>query len=305
MSHALSASSPKRSPKLSLESFAEQAAPVSSGSGGTAVQETSRSARAYVVHGKAEPPARRFGGGIGVQLETVIGRDDRKRILDTDLLPWRMICALEIRGQSGGGMIGTGWLAGPNTIITAGHCVFHDQIGGWAREIEVSCGRNGFEFPFTTMRATNFSADSRWVASQDPDYDIGCIHLDPVPGQPSLGEQVGWFAMGALSADDLKSQLVNVSGYPADLADGTQQFFHANRVLQITERRVFYDVDTYGGQSGSPVWIHQHPGDPPIVVAIHAYGISGSLQANSAPRIDPPIFDLIQSWIRDGHVPTS
>ncbi len=304
MSQTLSVSSPKRSPRLALEAMAEAPRPMRPGWAGTASQETSRSQRAYAVHGKATPRSG-FSSGPGVRLESVIGTDERKRILDTDLLPWRMICALQIRGQNGAGLIGTGWLAGPSTIVTAGHCVHHEQMGGWATEIEVSCGRNGQEFPFPSVRATNFSAHARWVSDHDPDYDVACIHLDPpASGQP-LGEQVGWFAIAALSADDLKSHLVNISGYPADLADGTEQYFHANRVLQITDRRIFYDVDTYGGQSGAPVWIHQHPGDPPTVVAVHAYGVSGAVQANSAPRIDQQIFDLIQTWITKGHVPTS
>jgi hypothetical protein len=45
--------------------------------------------------------------------ETVIGRDERVRILDTELPPWRMMCALRMRGPGGAGAIGTGWFIGP------------------------------------------------------------------------------------------------------------------------------------------------------------------------------------------------
>jgi glutamyl endopeptidase len=263
--------------------------------------EPSRSLRLLAAKGKAAPlPRSIIQGG----LESIIGpTDERIRILDTELAPWRMICALRMQGPAGAGAIGTGWLVGPRTIVTAGHCVFSTQFfGGWASTIEVSPGRNGIEFPHRTFRSTRFSSLDRWVEHEDPDFDIGCIHLS----EP-IGEALGWFAVAALSPEELEGYLVNVSGYPADRGRGTEQYHHKNRVLRVTERRVFYDVDTYGGQSGAPVWIHEHDAAPPIAVGIHAYGIGGSpagLEANSAPRIIPEVLDQIRQWVEaDGGWP--
>ena len=103
-----------------------------------------------------------------------------------------------------------------------------------------------------------------------------------------------------LEKAELQGYLVNVSGYPADRGVGTEQYHHRNRVLRVTDRRVFYDVDTYGGQSGAPVWIHESEGAPPLAIAIHAYGVGGSptgLEANSAPRIIPEVLDRIREWV--------
>jgi V8-like Glu-specific endopeptidase len=209
-----------------------------------------------------------------------------------------MICALRMRAPAGNAAIGTGWLVGPRTIVTAGHCVFSQFFfGGWAKEIEVSPGRNGDQFPFGTVTSQRFSSVDRWVNNEDPDFDIGAIHLDD-----SLGDILGWFAIGALPAGDLESFLVNISGYPADRGDGEEQYFHRNRILRVTERRIFYDVDTFGGQSGAPVWIHENENAEPLAVGIHAYGIGGTstsfgITANSAPRIIPEVLDLIQAWV--------
>jgi glutamyl endopeptidase len=84
---------------------------------------------------------------------------------------------------------------------------------------------------------------------------------------------------------------------------GTEQWFHANRVLSVAERRIFYDVQTMGGQSGSPVWLHENEGAPPIVVGLHAYGTGGTpfdlgIIANSAPRIIPEVFEQIEAWVK-------
>lgn len=292
-----SISNPQR--ESALEGAAVEATPqrvVVDGSKGKASKELSRAERDLTVVGKGAPIRRRTIS-VGA-LESVIGVDERERILDTDLAPWRMICALRMRGSSGGGAIGSGWLAGPRTIVTAGHCVHHQGFfGGWANTIEVSAGRNGTEFPFNTVTATRFSSIDRWVNNADPDFDIGCIHLD----EP-LGEKVGWFGFGALTPDELEDHMVNVSGYPGDRGNGTQQFFHVNRVLHVSDRRVFYDVDTAGGESGCPVFIRETAKSAPLVVGIHAYGTGGTpfdlgIEANSAPRITPEVFDKIVAWI--------
>jgi glutamyl endopeptidase len=281
---------------------AEAAAPprTTRGSQGSASGEYSRSLRYLVGKGTSAPIQRT--GAISA-LESVLGpTDDRVRILDTDLAPWRMICALRMAGGNGGGAIGTGWLVGPRTLLTAGHCVHSTQFfGGWASRVQVMPGRNGADTPFGSAESRRFSSVDAWVEREDPDFDIGCIHLD----EP-VGDGVGWFAVGALSAEQLEGFLVNVSGYPGDRGAGTEQYFHRNRILRVTERRIFYDVDTFGGQSGAPAWIHQAEGEPPLAVGIHAYGVGGTptslgIEANSAPRIIPEVFDQIQAWIdQDG-----
>ena len=238
---------------------------------------------------------------VVAQIESIIGdADDRTRITDTESDPWRRICCLEITGRFGSGT-GTGWLVGPNTIVTAGHCVFDRRIGGWADSIRVIPGRDDSHEPFpqAVTVATRFSSVRRWVEDNDRGYDFGAIHLD----QP-IGEVVGWFGFASLSADRLRNFGVNIAGYAGDKKfEGRRLAFHSGRVLQVDERRVYYDADTMGGQSGGPVWIHtDEKPDEPVVVGIHAYGEGGTpgqfeIEANSAPRILPSVYDVIQQWI--------
>jgi glutamyl endopeptidase len=281
---------------------APSAPPATRGHPGTATAEVSRSLLHLAVKGKSGP--------ILPPFETVIGRDERVRILDTDLAPWRMICALRMRGPSGAGAVGTGWFIGPRTVLTAGHCVFSDYFfGGWASTIEVIPGLNGQGTtadtrPYDSVSSERFTSIDRWTAQEDPDFDIGCIHLD----EP-LGDQVGWFSVAALPPEDLESFLVNVSGYPADRGAGAEQYHGRNRVLSVSERRLFYEVDTYGGQSGAPVWIYEDDDSPPLAVGVHAYGIGGTptnlgITANSAPRIIPEVLDKLTEWVeQDGGWP--
>jgi V8-like Glu-specific endopeptidase len=291
-------------PSSSLEStaMAPAAPPPTKGSAGAATTETSRSLKHLVVTGKSGPIAPPF--------ESVIGVDDRVRILDTDLPPWRMICALRMRGPTGAGAIGTGWFIGPRTVLTAGHCVFSNQFfGGWASSVEVIPGLLGTGSdpdarPYGSATSEQLSSVDRWTETEDADFDIGCIHL-----QEPLGDQVGWFGLAAMDPEELVGFLVNVSGYPADRGGGNEQYHARNRVLRVTGRRLFYEVDTFGGQSGAPVWVHESEGSPPLAVGIHAYGVGGTpadfgIAANSAPRIIPEVLDKLKEWVeQDGGRP--
>src|SRR4051794_24962558 len=105
-------------------SLGQEVAPASirtPGSSGEWPDEPSRSTRYLVGKGRSDPLELFHTVG---PYESVIGRDERQRVLDTDLTPWRKICSLQMRGALGSGVIGTGWLVGPRTVITAGHCVF-------------------------------------------------------------------------------------------------------------------------------------------------------------------------------------
>jgi glutamyl endopeptidase len=293
---------PTASPAFESAEVAAEAPPPTTGYEGADTGVVSRSREHLVAVGKSDAPIPAF--------ESVIGTDERVRILDTDLPPWRMICALRMRGPSGATAIGTGWFIGPKTVLTAGHCVFSNYFfGGWASSIEVipglvGPGEDANLRPYGSVTSQRLTSVDRWIESEDADFDMGCIHLDE-----SKGDEVGWFGLASLSEDELNGYRVNVSGYPGDRGAGFEQYHAANRVLSVTDRRLFYEVDTYGGQSGAPVWIHKTDDAPPLAVGIHAYGIGGTpanlgVVANSAPRIIPEVLEKLKEWVeQDGGWP--
>jgi V8-like Glu-specific endopeptidase len=182
-------------------------------------------------------------------------------------------------------------------------------FGGWADSIEVIPGLRGAGAdpdlrPYGSITSSRLTSVDRWIQEEDADFDYGCIHLD----EP-LGDRVGWFGLASMTPEQLSSFAVNVSGYPGDRGHGSEQYHAANRVLTVTDRRIFYEVDTYGGQSGAPVWIHEGDDAPPTAVGIHAYGIGGTpknlnIVANSAPRIIPEVLETLKGWVeQDGGWP--
>lgn len=228
-------------------------------------------------------------------LESVIGDDDRVPVDDVTTFPWRMVCALQITGRNGLTVPGTGWLAGPSTVITAGHCVFDALgLGGLADHIIVFPGRQTLQPPLA-VAASNFRPHARWRDFGDLEFDIAAIKLPS-----SLGSELGFFAASAREPAHLRAHVAHVSGYPQVPGNGEQQFHSRQSVTAVLDRRLFYTVDTSEGQSGAPVWIVDVDGGPPQVVGVHTYGNNETplnlRPANSATLINPEILQQILDW---------
>lgn len=169
--------------------------------------------------------------------EVVIGRDDRVRITNTAAYPWRCVCSLLITARDNSRWIGTGWLCGPGTIITAGHVVYMHKHGGWARQIEVIPGKNGNARPFGSAIATHFRSVKGWTKKKRRSHDYAAIIL---PSNNKYGNRLGYFGFADFSITKLLGLKVNLSGYPGDKPAGTQ-WWHARRVKFVTPR---FDVIT-------------------------------------------------------------
>lgn len=226
----------------------------------------------------------------GFAQETVHGPDDRRQITTTKTYPWRVHASLLITAADGSNWIGTGWFVNPHVLITAGHCVFIKNSGvpgrdGWVARMRVLPGRNGAEKPFGEAPATEFHSVRGWTENGDEEYDYGAIVLD----EP-LGRQTGWLGFGRYSDADLTDVVGNISGYPGDQPPGTQ-WYAARRLDSVSTRKVRYDIDTAGGQSGAAVY--RIKDGQRFAVAIHAYG---GATVNSGTRINGPVFDNIQHW---------
>ena len=69
-------------------------------------------------------------GGTELVQEMVFKDDDRRQVADTHPFPWQSICSLVITAADGSKWVGSGWLASPRMVVTAGHCVYLHGHGG-------------------------------------------------------------------------------------------------------------------------------------------------------------------------------
>lgn len=228
--------------------------------------------------------------GVSTGPETVHGPDNRIQITNTSTYPWRVHASLLITARDGSRWIGTGWFIGPHTLATAGHVVYIKNSGvpgrdGWVQSIQVMPGRNGNTLPYGSVTTSNLRTVTGWTSSGDQNYDYGAIILPA-----DLGAQTGWLGFGTYPDGVLISSTVNISGYPGDKPVGTQ-WYHWNKVASVDPRKVYYDIDTIGGQSGSAVY--RIIDGARYGIAVHAYG--GQV-TNSGTRITKPVFDNFVAW---------
>lgn len=223
-------------------------------------------------------------------VETVHGADDRVQITNTSVYPWRVHASLLITAADNSQWIGTGWFIGPHTLMTAGHVVYIKNSGvpgrdGWVKSIRVMPGRSGASMPYGSVTSTNFRSVTGWTNSGDENYDYGAIIIPT-----NLGNTTGWFGFGVYSDATLRGSVGNISGYPGDKPSGTQ-WYDARQIASVNSRKVFYDIDTAGGQSGSAVY--RIVNGARYGFAIHAYG---GATTNSGTRIVQPVFDNMVAW---------
>lgn len=274
--------------------------PVANGSEGVAgfklMAAESAAEAAELVDAKAPDTSTLMDIGVAsfglpaATIETVHGADNRVKITATNVYPWRATASLLITAADNSQWIGTGWFISPRTLITAGHCVFIRGSGvpgrdGWVRRIQVMPGRNGASLPYGSVTSTAFRSVTGWTVNGNAEFDYGAIIL-PTP----LGNTTGWLGFGSYTDADLLATVGNITGYPGDKPSGTM-WYDARRIAAVTTRKVHYDIDTAGGQSGAAVY--RIVGSQRFAFAIHAYG---GATTNSGTRINNDVFARLTSW---------
>lgn len=151
--------------------------------------------------------------------------------------------------------IGTGYLIAPDTLITAGHCVF-DRSGdgkGFGRVTHMKayigyCGSESVTRPNTTVqarRAIKCATPSQWIKVGDRRHDVAFVKVDrPFEGKPrpDRGSSLRTFAIQETPVRQ-KGALLGVVGYPGD------KYLNKEKGAQMYElfEAVDYDLGTSQG----------------------------------------------------------
>jgi len=209
--------------------------------------------------------------------ESVIGRDGRVWLRNqTTRYPNAPIGRLDFRVRNVSYWC-TGTLIDADTVLTAGHCVHEGATGdpaGWSTRVKFTPGVEGNTAPFGSCGATELLTLGAWFRTGSEYQDLGLVQLDC-----QVGDTVGWFGYrAATGARALAGTPVDVRGYPGDMVWGSLWTMR-DRIRRSQGLMVFYQADTYGGQSGSAVYSPQ--GDcngvrGPCILAVHAYGVHGA-----------------------------
>ena len=148
---------------------------------------------------------------IGVDAE-IIGTDDRVHVADTNVVPWRWVCAVDLPLDDPGASRGSGVLVGPRHLLTAAHVLPRGDPDKLVK-VRISPARNGdnADHPFGAYSIRRVRYPWRNV-------DLALVTLDrELPAALGFwGHDPAQAQLRALARDDLIDKRVTVSGYPGD-----------------------------------------------------------------------------------------
>lgn len=180
---------------------------------------------------------------------------------NTGLEPYKYVCRITTSDFQ----YGTGYLVGPNLLLTCAHCVFADrdpsqQYSGWTcwprydegldSSLLYSSGWNKIYY------STGYTESIFDSTSDKYDWCL-CVLSEP------LGTKMGdWLACAAYSEDsNLDSIPVQAIGYPRVYDESENVFKFSGKVMHYSlgtisnTNPLYFDTNakTYGGMSGGPV----------------------------------------------------
>jgi len=223
--------------------------------------------------------------------KVVPGKDGRVRIQDTTEWPHSIHAHLgmKIHGDT---YMGSGVMVGPHHLLTCAHCVYKFDEGAFFEQISVYPALNDATAPFNKVKATRAYMFKAYQDQGDARFDMALLLLNQ-----SIGDYTGWGGLLSTADGDLFQETVSITGYPGDKGGGKQMWSMSHKIKTVKPEAFDYEIDTYGGQSGSPIWINKW--GMPLILGVHTLG---SNDINSGVRLSASKFEKIVEIIRDTYV---
>lgn len=222
----------------------------------------------------------------GVSTTSIIGGDERSIVNNTAEFPYSTVAYLEATFPNGKVKKGSAFVWYKDLALTAGHLVYSKEDGGWASTVTIWPGRKGDYCPYGSTTSKSIHICTDYFNSESSVEDWALLELNS-----DIGNNCGW--RGIAYSDDyscFSNQSVTVCGYAKPSTRGKLQYVGTGPVKGFNSMKLYYDVDTEDGQSGSPVWDKAG-----YCVGIHVHGTYTGMQWNSCSNITKDRFNFFKS----------
>ena len=220
----------------------------------------------------------------------ILGRDNRDIVEDTTDKPYSSICFLDIVYEDDDDNLrhayGTGFVNSDNVVVTAAHCLYREDLDKFVEYVRVTPGRNGDDTPYGRETSRTLYVPEKFKDDGDERYDYGVIRLNN-----SIGDECGNLSLTSLDKYVEDGYELLTAGYPSPKDYDYQMYECTGDVDSYTSRLIRHDMDTEGGQSGSPILV-EYKSNKYKVVGIHS-GYDGDRDINRGVRINSAIKDLV------------
>ena len=254
-----------------------------------------------------------------LQSVTIHGTDDRNLVSNPQSWPYRATVKIETTyfniwsnadsKYHDRSFISTGFLEGPNLLVTAGHCVFGDVTKEYTASngkinsdfednienprfpdiVKIYAGVNGYSEISSSYKyyaeAFIINIQKEYYENPTQDYDWAAIQLDR-----DLGNIIGYY--DKISNWYEVNHSVYSYGYPGDKPSTMWEV--CGNLNGKTTYTYHYDLDTAGGQSGSPIFMVDNNGQT-YVCGIHTFGNSSY---SGGTIINSFIYHYLNSFIK-------
>lgn len=181
----------------------------------------------------------------------IYGSDDRVIVDNTRIYPYRSICKIEVSYDEEPNKIylGTGFLVGPSTILTACHVVFHETYG-FFNKIYFSFGTyydnvgKDIVLPYGKINSWNTVTCGNYFDTDNFNDDWALIDLNT-----NIGNELGYFGVSSTILQEGDS--VSLLGYHGDLNGNLAA--GRGTAFDIYDYSFYHTCDTVGGSSGGPL----------------------------------------------------
>ncbi len=255
------------------------------------------------------PTEKKYLFDSGISTLGIIGDDNRTKVPNTELFPYRATGQIVMKYENvlnrktgkyeSLTFIGTGFLEGPDLLVTAGHNLYCDVTttsnGDDSKEdylnnprfpdsIYYYPARNGSSNPYGAIEVERIYLEDEYYLNTQKDW--GCCKLSE-----KIGNKTGY--LGKISNFYEKDYSLVSFGYP-----GSKKGYMYETIgimTQFEDNGWYYrtTLDTEGGQSGSPYRINVNGAD--YICGIHTYTVGNSYTGGI--RIDSFMFAFLNSFV--------